>query len=359
MITLFSGIPGSGKSYKMVADIWKNRGKFFIIHNVVGFKTERLEGMGFEWIKYINENNITVEDFFSKEYQSELAQKIKEKYKRNMLVVIDESHEWFDRNVKNIKMWLSYHRHLNQTIYLVAHASRNIPQTYRSFIELEYRAKSSSLLFVPGVFMYNRLVGGQGAGYIFERKKKEIFELYKSADVKGSKEIAKKSLFLPVAVIAIVAGITMFVTSPKWIFGVKNVGKKDVGVSDKGQVEKVEQRANKNVSDVGNMSMSDVVNVNETAERIEEKFAYVGQFNGNIVLENRKNGNQYNIKKIPEISSVLLVDRNEACTVSTKNGEMATFYNYERYRGNNGDPAPEARHQSANEAGEVVTYNKI
>lgn len=358
MITLFSGIPGSGKSYKMVAEIWKNRGKFFIIHNVVGFKTEKLEGMGFEWIKYINENNLSVEEFFSKEYQSELAQKIKEKYKRNMLVVIDESHEWFDRNVKNIKMWLSYHRHLNQTIYLVAHASRNIPQTYRSFIELEYRAKSSSLLFVPGVFMYNRLVGSQGAGYIFERKKKEIFDLYKSADVKGAKEISKKSLFLPIALIAIAAGIIMFITSPSWIFGVKHIGeeKKDkVEVS----VEKSEQRVKSGVSDIEKMPVVSLVNVNEPADRVENKYAYVGQFDGQIVLENRQNGNQYNIQKIPEINNVILVDRNEACTVTTKNGEMVTLYNYERYSGNLKEPASEARQQSANGAGDIVTYNKI
>ena len=79
MITLFTGLPGSGKSYKMVAELWKHRKKYFIIHNIVGFKTEKLGDYGFNWVDYCTQNNISVEEFFSKDYQVELATKIKEK----------------------------------------------------------------------------------------------------------------------------------------------------------------------------------------------------------------------------------------------------------------------------------------
>jgi tRNA uridine 5-carbamoylmethylation protein Kti12 len=106
MITLFSGIPGSGKSFLMVKEIWENRGKYFIIHNVVGFRTELLGDYGFNWVEYCNKNEISVDEFFSKDYQVKLAAAVKQKYNRAMLIVIDEAHEWFDRNVKNLKMWL-------------------------------------------------------------------------------------------------------------------------------------------------------------------------------------------------------------------------------------------------------------
>ena len=127
-------------------------------------------------------------------------------------MIIDECHEWFDRNKKTLKMWLSYHRHLNQDIWLVAHRSSNLPSVYRSFIEVEYRAKFSSIFALPGYFIYNRVVGGEAVGYVTARKKKSVFELYKSM-AEGFKK-PRPSLMLPVMLLFVIGGLWYFFSMP-------------------------------------------------------------------------------------------------------------------------------------------------
>lgn len=327
MITLFTGLPGSGKSYKMVAELWKNRTKYFIIHNIVGFKTEKLGDYGFNWVDYCTQNNIPVEEFFSKDFQVELAKKVKEKYKRNMLIIIDESHEWFDRNVKLIKMWLSYHRHINQQVYLVAHASRNIPQTYRTFVEVEYRAKNSSFLFLPAYFFYNRIIGGQRAGFIFERKKKSIFALYKSQDISISdKEIKKKNFMIPGVIFFIVLLFIAFLKVPGWIWG------KEVG-----DVKKLAPGLNKAVSstDSGAPASETIHGQNQDQEKNStndsEKYAYVGQIAGRVIVEDRLTGEQIELHRVPGNYQIIAMHRADYCVVW--NGkEIHNLRNINRYK---------------------------
>lgn len=347
MITLFTGLPGSGKSYKMVAELWKHKNRYYIIHNIVGFKTEKLGDYGFNWVEYCTKNNISVEEFFSKDYQVELAKKVKEKYKRNMLIIIDEAHEWFDRNVKLLKMWLSYHRHINQQIYLVAHASRNIPQTYRTFVEVEYRAKSSTFLFLPGYFFYNRIIGGQRAGFIFEKKKQSIFALYKSQDISISdKEVKKKSFVIPGLVVVIVLMFIGFLKAPGWILG-----------EGDSEAKKAPPESNKAVSGADSgPSVSDDIKEGESEKPFDEKYAFVGQINGMVIIENRKNGNQYMLHRVPGNYKILAVERADYCIVWNGRDEIYTLRNFDRYAGVSNDLHPvnisqpagqEARHQSA------------
>ena len=84
MIVLYSGIPGSGKSYKMVHDLEAEKKKYFVIHNIDGLKEDYLrEGEGFSFIKYCEDQQMEVEAFFSKEYQIELSEAIRAKYNKN------------------------------------------------------------------------------------------------------------------------------------------------------------------------------------------------------------------------------------------------------------------------------------
>lgn len=316
-ITLFSGLPRSGKSYKMVAEAWKLRHKYFIIHNIVGFKTEVLGEYGWDWTKYISENNIEADVFFSKEYQQELSAKINEKFQRPMLVIIDEAHEWFDTHKKAIKMWLSYHGHLNQQIYLVAHASTNIPKVYRTFVEVEYRAKSSSFLFLPGYFFYNRLLGGVGAGYILEKKDQKIFDLYKSSDIKEDRK--RKSLMLPLVLAAIVGGFILFIYSPNLIFHSKDKEKK-AGVEVSEQGKKVQPAANQ------------AVQIVEKSEDFDKQYAFAGNFNGNPVFEERKSGKQYILERIDLKYKYIKSDRDNNCEIFDGK-KILTVYNSDRFAG--------------------------
>lgn len=311
--TLFTGVPGSGKTYKMMCEVWRNKDKYFILHNIIGFDTDLLKGFGLNWQNYIIENNLEPDVFFSKEYQSELAKRIEEKYKRPMLIIIDEAHEWFDVHKKSIKMWLSYHRHLNQQIYLVAHASENIPRVYRSFIELEYRAKSSSIIFLPYWFMYNRIVGyGQkeGAGYVFERKRKEIFDLYKSADIKEGK--VNKSLLVPIMLLFMVGCLVYFIKAPDLIYGKE---KKESIV----EIEKTEQIKKDDISKTKK---------EEEKNTIKNQYAYIGNFNGEGVVENIETGRQ---SRLSDIGGRMIVNRGADYAAVELNGKLYELNSSRRY----------------------------
>ena len=180
MITVYSGIPGSGKSYLMVKDLLSVAGKKFIIHNIDGLNPHCLKKKGFDFTEYCAKEGLEVEQFFSKEVQGRICEEVEKKHGLQVLVIVDESHEWFDRHVKSLKMWLSYHRHLGQDIWLVAHRASNLPQVYRSFVESEVRAKTSSLIYLPGFFMYQKLAGGESCGWSVAKKDPVVFSQYKS-----------------------------------------------------------------------------------------------------------------------------------------------------------------------------------
>lgn len=226
MITLFSGIPGSGKTYLMVSNLDAVKDKYFVIHNIDGLKKDYLGQYGCDFREYCEREKMDVVDFLSKDFQIQFAEAVWEKYERRCLVIVDEAHEWFHRNRIALVMWLSYHRHINQTIWLVAHRSTNIPSIYRSYIELEYRAKSSSLIFLPMFFFYNRLSNGTAAGYTFARKRKKIFELYKSQNDGFVKE--SPSLVIPIALGLCLLGAVFFATLPKRLFSANKSSVKSV-----------------------------------------------------------------------------------------------------------------------------------
>jgi hypothetical protein len=260
MITLYSGIPGSGKSYKMVHDLDEVKKKDY-------FSPEE----GRDWELACREAGQDVKEFFSKDYQIEFSKGIREKYGKNILVIIDESHEWFDKNHKDLKMWLSYHRHLNQDIWLVAHRSTNLSSVYRSFIEVEYRAKHGSFISIPGFFLYNRILGGEKVGYKFTKKKQEVFNLYKSQD-KGFKK-QRPSMLLPVVLLICVGAVFYFVTMPKRAIG---HGKTGVVKNEAATVAK-----------------------NERNEALNDDFRYAGFIGGQYLIEDMQNRQIIKISEMP------------------------------------------------------------
>lgn len=280
MITLYSGIPGSGKTYKMVNDLDEAKEKYFIIHNIDGLKEGYLnKDQGFNFIQYVEEMkkdnpDFDVVTFFSKDYQSELTLAIREKYKKNTLIIIDEAQEWFDHNKKQLKMWLSFHRHLNQDIWLVAHKATNIPSIYRSFVEVEYRAKTGSILCIPGFFMYNRIVGGERIGYKFVRKKQAIFDIYKSTHEGFEKK--RPSMLIPAILILCVAGVAYFFIIPQRVIG-KNIKKG----------EKIESKNISNSSGQGVQSDS------------EEKYRFAGKVGNQYLIEDLKSNKIITISEMP------------------------------------------------------------
>jgi hypothetical protein len=220
----------------MVSDLNDCQKNFYVVHNIDGLREGFLEH-GINFVKYCEEQKIEVEDFFSKEYQVKFTEEVKKKYDLNCLIIIDEAHEWFSRVKSTLKMWLSYHRHLNQTVWLVAHRSTNIPSIYRSFVEVEYRAKHSSIIALPMLFFYNRIVGGERIGYTYCRKKQEIFNLYKSQN-EGFKK-TRPSLLLPIMILTVIAGVAYFFIIPTKVIG---KGKTNQKKEDKLEVKSISDK---------------------------------------------------------------------------------------------------------------------
>lgn len=329
MITLYSGIPGSGKTYKMVAELSRQKEKYYVVHNIDGLQEGYLGDYGINFLKYCEDQKIDIVEFFSKEYQIEFTKAVLEKYNRPVLAIIDEAHEWFSVNSKNLKMWLSYHRHLNQDIWLVAHRSTNIPAMYRSFIEVEYRAKSGSFLNIPGYFFYNRILGGQQSGYVKERKSKKVFEIYKSQLI-GKVEKKKTPKVMVVLVAGVVLGLALFFFIPQFILSddpmdLKNL-KKGGAAADPAAVMVQNQMAGQPVN-----QNIDLTKVNNSEKSFEDKWAFVGAFAGFVVLEDRDTGVQYPIEKINDDLKAVHVQR-DTYVILSKKDQFITCYNNKRYR---------------------------
>lgn len=324
MITLYSGTLGSGKSYKMVAELSRCKDDYFVMHNIDHLQEGYLKEFGFNWVEYCKENNLEISDFFSKECQLDLSKQIFEKYKRPCLIIIDEAHEWFDHHVKTFKMWLSYSRHLDQEIWLVAHKSTNIPAIYRSFVGVEYRAKSSMFLNLPWWFFYNRILSGERAGYTFERKSQKIFDLYKSKEI-HSKKKEKKSLMLPILIAVIILGICLFAYLPQRIAKSK-IDKKPISSSQNaaaasGSPPPVQNQFSQN---------KEIKSIKFNLKTIEDKFSYVGEMNGEVIIEDRVTGTQLPLSYLPGEWKVIKSDRAIKCVLFNGHN-IFTLYNYSRF----------------------------
>lgn len=332
MITLYSGIPGSGKTYKMVAELSRQKDKYYVVHNIDGLQEGYLGDYGINFLKYCEDQKIDIVDFFSKEYQIEFTKAVLEKYNRPVLAIIDEAHEWFSVNSKNLKMWLSYHRHLNQDIWLVAHRSTNIHAMYRSFIEVEYRAKSGSFLNIPYYFFYNRILGGQQSGYVKERKSQKIFEIYKSQLI-GKVEKKSKPKVMIFLIAAAVLGMALFFFIPQFILSddpmnLKKMEKGGAAADPAAAVVSMEppgvvpgQSENQNI---------DSAKIKIMEKSFEDKWAFVGSFAGFVVLEDRVSGVQYPIEKIDSDLKMVEVQR-DTYVILFKKGQFVTCYNNRRH----------------------------
>ena len=124
-------------------------------------------------------------EFLSEEFQKRLAGDVKEKYGKPCMIIIDEAHRWLGAQNQKILAWLSYHRHMGQKVLLITQKSTMLHFTYRALVAHEVRAKSSIFKW----FLYQRIENGEGTGVFPCAKKKEVFQSYKSFQIKEHKTI--------------------------------------------------------------------------------------------------------------------------------------------------------------------------
>jgi hypothetical protein len=204
-IVLYSGIPGSGKTYRVMYDICKKeiQDKYTIFHNIKGCT---LDG------DYIH-NWTSIPGFLTRRKQEEICAYEKENNNRSVLVVVDEAHmEGFDKASTELKGWLSWHRHLGQDIWLICQSpERQLHRDYLGLPEYEVRGKKGAIL---NSFVYQYRVAGES--YRTERIKKDpqVFAAYRSFDQAGAKK--KGSRLVLYIGVASVAAVCVLVYSIGW-----------------------------------------------------------------------------------------------------------------------------------------------
>lgn len=199
-IQLYSGVPGSGKTYKMVADLdafLQRKPDVNLVSNIKGLQ---LPHQDFDdmLLHYFPEQSLTIlqriEQFFVYEFQESLNVT----YGGPVMYVLDECQEYFPHLTKlpNTERYLQRHRHLGHNLYLATQASSLLSSKVVALIEIELHAVRRSISFL-GEFHYRRQ--SPQTHQLIDSKtvfpKKRIFNLYKSFDV-GEIAKPKKTLWL-------------------------------------------------------------------------------------------------------------------------------------------------------------------
>lgn len=219
MITFLLGLPGSGKSYYAVDRIYNNfsDNKDAIRDKNVTFKNcfTNINEFNFGKIK-----NVSKLDF---DLLHKLLTRLHNLYKmkkpdtylvtflskvklKDTLFVIDEAHNFFDREDKVLVWWLSYHRHLYHEIILITQSLALINAKYKKFSEFFYKARSSSLTLNKNYFNYtvfcdSRMALSSKSGVVKVKRKKEVFQLYKSGDSINAKNVLLKFVFMGIGIL--------------------------------------------------------------------------------------------------------------------------------------------------------------
>jgi hypothetical protein len=203
MIYLYTGVPGSGKTYKMVADLSAFLDKNPDIAIISNIRDLRLGHTDFE--NFLDELfpgqklPYQVEAFFDYEHQ----QKLNEKFGGPIMYVLDECQLYFPRRMglPKTEAYLQRHRHLGHFIYLASQSSRLVNSSFIPLIETEYHAARRTISFMGEIHYKEKSPqSNQIIRSISMRPKKKIFDLYKSfetAEIKKPKPVLFKFFLFP------------------------------------------------------------------------------------------------------------------------------------------------------------------
>lgn len=188
-IRAFTGLPGSGKSYRVVYELVKkgHGERAFVVHNVDGLKDVTVSGDGFCRSVADVQAGLGVEgqDFWTKGVQEKLTGEVLAKYKRPVLLVCDEAQTLFGKRALTQERldWLTYHRHLGQDVWLVSQTMELLHRDVQDLVEVEIRARRG---LVTSSYIYQWRCGGQGFKFDRIAKDQAIFAAYSSARLHGA-----------------------------------------------------------------------------------------------------------------------------------------------------------------------------
>lgn len=197
MITLLTGIPGSGKSYMAVDHVSKMKDQSKVLHNIEGFK------LGISLDQFSIDNKISKIDVFRKSWHE------KNDMLHGWVIIIDEAAELFPKSLRDTDIigFFDYHRHYGIDIFLITQDQKKVSPDITCLAETHYRAASGASNPLPWYLIYQQMVGGEAVSRKLLRKRKEVFALYKSTNNHSSKTINIGKIYITVALIAAIVGM--------------------------------------------------------------------------------------------------------------------------------------------------------
>ncbi|MCE5335601.1 MAG: hypothetical protein LLG06_13540 [Desulfobacteraceae bacterium] len=227
-IILHTGVPGAGKSYYMVYELLLGdvQKKYFVLHNIDGLKPEYFDSKDIrDWTTLTSEDDF--KSFFTRENMKKISDEAKEKFGKNLLIVIDECQNWLDKSDPEVKKFLSWHRHEDIDIWLCCQGESMIARDYRALVEYTIQGNKSSVL---DHFIYTFKVKRTQFRVRKLPKNEAVFRAYRSfaagaAEKKTSKLLMVGCIFGVVGVLLMMWSI--FFGLPK-SFAKEKDGKKDV-----------------------------------------------------------------------------------------------------------------------------------
>lgn len=180
IVTMISGLPGSGKTFRAVSLILKyiKQGRVSedkVFHNISGLSVGKtLNSENVPGFNSYNPSTVFKESFMS---SSDVL--------HNSLIVIDEAQEYFPYSMRNddIAFFFQRHRHYNIAMILLTPDMSNIAKPVQKVCQQFYRAVSGSANFIPFFFIYNRYVSADckvKMGTVYSFKSQRVFSAYKS-----------------------------------------------------------------------------------------------------------------------------------------------------------------------------------
>jgi len=202
MLTVFTGTPGSGKTYRAVYDAWKNRSRYHIVHNIDGLNDSKFPSC--VHIDTLGGMEETIDyDWWLHYCRCVASSTVSKKHPKGLrtLLIVDECYRYFDRPFGPQLEFLASHRHAGMDIWLIAQDMQMIALPYRKIVEFEIRCKSGFLFKIPGMFLYAHRSSKQDFSYSIRFARSHIYKLYQSAFIQGG---SKGSLLIPLALMIII-----------------------------------------------------------------------------------------------------------------------------------------------------------
>lgn len=239
MVDLYTGVPRSGKTYRVVnkcRDIATSKDRKYkhVFTNINGLNYKKLNEFAgepdyFQPFEFLDlKREILQEyDYYQIQKNGELPDTVTDYdefiksegiYKKyiHSLIIIDECHLYFEAKAEDsLIRFLSYHGHFEIDIDLITQNKNLIDKKYLSFIETMYMALPASKRLVSffGIvkFRYRKyasyqeyhanIMGTESLGF-----KKEVYELYNSGGTTIGKSASGKFI-VPVVIVAIITFI--------------------------------------------------------------------------------------------------------------------------------------------------------